>query len=158
MVPGTRGPVLLASVARIEMESGPAEIARLDRSRNVTLNVELEAVGAPDDDGIVTVMTVLNGQLRPVYVRDRSVTVDKPRAEKADASVPGHVAAPFAGAVTVKVAEGDTVAAGDPIATIEAMKMEAAITTSIAGTVERMALTGTTPVEAGDLIAVVRPA
>ena len=126
--------------------------------RGVTLNVELEAVGEPDDDGIVTVMTVLNGQLRPVYVRDRSVTVDKPRAEKADASVPGHVAAPFAGAVTVKVAEGDTVAAGDPIATIEAMKMEAAITTPVAGTVERMALTGTTPVEAGDLIAVVRPA
>ncbi|MGM1030183.1 MAG: pyruvate carboxylase [Actinomycetota bacterium] len=126
--------------------------------RGVTLNVSLEAVGEPDDDGIVTVMTVLNGQLRPVYVRDRSVTVDKPKAEKADASAPGHVAAPFAGAVTVKVAEGDTVAAGDPIATIEAMKMEAAITTSVAGTVERMALTGTTPVEAGDLIAVVRPA
>ncbi|GAA1419958.1 pyruvate carboxylase [Agrococcus citreus] len=126
--------------------------------RGVTLNVELEAVGEPDDDGIVTVMTVLNGQLRPVYVRDRSVTVDKQKAEKADASAPGHVAAPFAGAVTVKVAEGDTVAAGDPIATIEAMKMEAAITTSIAGTIERMALTGTTPVEAGDLIAVVRPA
>ncbi len=126
--------------------------------RGVTLNVSLEAVGEPDDDGIVTVMTVLNGQLRPVYVRDRSVTVDKPKAEKADASVPGHVAAPFAGAVTVKVAEGDTLAAGDPVATIEAMKMEAAITTPVAGTVERMALTGTTPVEAGDLIAVVRPA
>ncbi|UOW00200.1 pyruvate carboxylase [Agrococcus sp. SCSIO52902] len=125
--------------------------------RGVTLNVELEAVGQPDDDGIVTVMTVLNGQLRPVYVRDRSVTVDKPQAEKADASVPGQVAAPFAGAVTVKVAEGDAVAAGDPVATIEAMKMEAAITTPIAGTVERLALTGTTPVEAGDLLVVVRP-
>ncbi|MET4100517.1 pyruvate carboxylase [Agrococcus sp. UYP10] len=136
----------------------PGEEHQVGIGRGVTLNVELEAVGQPDDDGIVTVMTVLNGQLRPVYVRDRSVTVDKPRAEKADASVPGQVAAPFAGAVTVKVAQGDTVAAGDPIATIEAMKMEAAITTPIAGTVERMALTGTTPVEAGDLIAVVRPA
>lgn len=136
----------------------PGEEHQVGIGRGVTLNVELEAVGTPDDDGIVTVMTVLNGQLRPVYVRDRSVTVDKPKAEKADASVPGHVAAPFAGAVTVKVAEGDTVAAGDPVATIEAMKMEAAITTPVAGTVERMALTGTTPVEAGDLIAVVRPA
>lgn len=126
--------------------------------RGVTLNVELEAVGTPDDDGIVTVMTVLNGQLRPVYVRDRSVQVDKPQAEKADAGQPGQVAAPFAGAVTVKVAEGDEVAAGDPVATIEAMKMEAAITTPVGGTVERLALTGTTPVEAGDLIVVVRPA
>ncbi|WP_413320606.1 pyruvate carboxylase [Agrococcus sp. 1P02AA] len=126
--------------------------------RGVTLNVELEAVGQPDDDGIVTVMTVLNGQLRPVYVRDRSVTVDKPQVEKADASVPGQVAAPFAGAVTVKAAVGDVLAAGDAVATIEAMKMEAAITTPVAGTVERLALTGTTPVEAGDLIAVVKPA
>lgn len=126
--------------------------------RGVTLNVELEAVGEPDDDGMVTVMTVLGGQLRPVYVRDRSVKVDKPQAEKADASVPGQVAAPFAGAVTIKVAEGDTLAAGDAVATIEAMKMEAAITTPVAGIVQRLALTGTTPVEAGDLIAVVEPA
>ncbi len=126
--------------------------------RGVTLNVELEAVGEPDDAGLVTVMTVLNGQLRPVYVRDRSVKVDKPQVEKADASVPGQVAAPFAGAVTVKVAEGDTVAAGDAIATIEAMKMEAAITTPVAGTVERLALSGTMQVQAGDLLVVVKPA
>ncbi|SFS17548.1 pyruvate carboxylase [Agrococcus baldri] len=126
--------------------------------RGVTLNVELEAVGEPDDDGMVTVMTVLGGQLRPVYVRDRSVKVEKPQVEKADASVPGQIAAPFAGAVTVKVAEGDTVAAGDAVATIEAMKMEAAITTPVAGTIERLALPGTTPVQAGDLIVVVAPA
>jgi multidrug efflux pump subunit AcrB len=40
-VPGTRGPVLLSTVADITMESGPAEINRLNRSRNVTLDVEL---------------------------------------------------------------------------------------------------------------------
>ena len=40
-VPGKNGPVLLATVADITMESGPAEIARLNRSRNVTLDVEL---------------------------------------------------------------------------------------------------------------------
>jgi multidrug efflux pump subunit AcrB len=40
-VPGKNGPVLLATVADIAMESGPAEISRLNRSRNVTLNVEL---------------------------------------------------------------------------------------------------------------------
>ena len=44
---------------------------------------------------------------------------------------PGHVAAPYAGAVTVSVAEGDTVQAGDTVATIEAMKMEAGITTTV---------------------------
>ncbi|MBV6325530.1 efflux RND transporter permease subunit [Duganella violaceipulchra] len=40
-VPGKNGPVLLATVATITMESGPAQISRLNRSRNVTLEVEL---------------------------------------------------------------------------------------------------------------------
>ncbi|NNG22874.1 efflux RND transporter permease subunit [Telluria aromaticivorans] len=41
-VPGANGPVLLANVATITMESGPAQIDRLNRSRNVTLDVELQ--------------------------------------------------------------------------------------------------------------------
>lgn len=40
-VPGKNGPVLLASVASLSMESGPAQIDRLNRSRQVTLEVEL---------------------------------------------------------------------------------------------------------------------
>jgi multidrug efflux pump subunit AcrB len=40
-VPGKNGPVLLGSVAKLSVESGPAQISRLDRSRNVTLDVEL---------------------------------------------------------------------------------------------------------------------
>ncbi len=40
-VPGKNGPVLLANVASVTMESGPAQIDRLNRSRNVTLDVEL---------------------------------------------------------------------------------------------------------------------
>ena len=40
-VPGKNGPVMLANVAAVTMESGPAQIDRLNRSRNVTLDVEL---------------------------------------------------------------------------------------------------------------------
>jgi multidrug efflux pump subunit AcrB len=40
-VPGKNGPVLLGSVATLSMESGPAQIDRLNRNRNVTLDVEL---------------------------------------------------------------------------------------------------------------------
>lgn len=40
-VPGRNGPVLLGNVATLTMESGPAQIDRLNRSRNVTLDVEL---------------------------------------------------------------------------------------------------------------------
>ena len=58
----------------------------------------------------------------------------------------------------VYVRNGDEVAAGDPVATIEAMKMEAAITTPVGGTVERLAIGGHhQQVEGGDLILVVAP-
>ena len=40
-VPGKNGPVMIGTVASITMESGPAQIDRLNRSRNVTLNIEL---------------------------------------------------------------------------------------------------------------------
>ncbi|MCV7390422.1 biotin/lipoyl-containing protein, partial [Mycolicibacterium porcinum] len=56
---------------------------------------------------------------------------------------------------TVGVAAGDTVEAGATIATIEAMKMEAAITAPKAGTVQRVAVAATAQVEGGDLLVVV---
>jgi len=97
-------------------------------------------------------MCILNGQLRPVSVRDRSVSTDIPAAEKADRSNPGHVAAPFAGMVTLVVNEGDVVSAGDTVATIEAMKMEAAITAPRGGRVTRLAIAEIQQVEGGDLL------
>ena len=124
----------------------------IDLAKGVRLYVGLEAIGEADDKGVRTVMVRVNGQLRQVFVKDNSVTVSAVLAEKADRTNPGHVAAPFSGTVTVKVAVGDTVEAGQPIATIEAMKMEAAITAPTTGTIERVAFTGTRPVEAGDLI------
>ena len=47
-VPGSRGPVLLAQVASIELGSGPAIIDRYDRQRNV--NFEIELSGMPLGD------------------------------------------------------------------------------------------------------------
>jgi pyruvate carboxylase len=126
--------------------------------RGVRLYVGLEAIGEPDAKGMRTVMTTLNGQLRPVFVRDRSIVVETRQAEKADTSRPGQVAAPFSGVVTLKCAVGDTVAAGQAVASIEAMKMEAGITAPVDGVVERLAIGGTQQVEAGDLLVVIRPA
>ena len=126
-------------------------------SRGVSLFVGLEAIGDADDKGMRTVMTTLNGQLRPVFVRDRGIIVETKAAEKADAAKPGHVAAPFSGVVTLQVAEGDTVTAGQTVASIEAMKMEASITVAVAGTVKRVAIPPTQQVDAGDLLVEVDP-
>lgn len=43
-VPGARGPVLLSQVATMETTGGPAVIDRLNRSRNITFEVELSGV------------------------------------------------------------------------------------------------------------------
>lgn len=121
----------------------------------VELIIGLEAITEPDERGMRTVMCQLNGQLRPVTVRDRSIATNSPAAEKADRADPGHVAAPFAGVVTLGVSEGDLVEAGDTVATIEAMKMEAAITAAVTGTVERITVTATAQVDGGDLLMVI---
>jgi pyruvate carboxylase len=114
----------------------------------------LQAISDADERGFRTVMATINGQLRPISIRDRGVSSDVAVAEKADPSKPGQVAAPFQGVVTVVVEEGARVAAGDTVATVEAMKMEASITAPVAGTVQRIAISGPQSVEGGDLVLV----
>ncbi len=126
----------------------------IDLEEGKRLLLGLEAIGEPDEKGYRTVLCRINGQLRPIPVRDLSITADAGGAEKADPADPDHVAAPYQGAVTMVVAAGDEVEAGATLATIEAMKMEASITAPRAGTVARTGFTGTRPVEGGDLVVV----
>ncbi|MBW4716641.1 pyruvate carboxylase [Saccharothrix obliqua] len=132
----------------------PGEEYSVDLEPGVRLLIGLEAIGEADERGMRTVMATLNGQLRPIQVRDRSIAAEVPVAEKADRGNPDHVAAPFAGVVTPNVEEGEQVDAGQTVATIEAMKMEAAITAPRAGVVKRLAVGGVQQVEGGDLLIV----
>ena len=134
------------------LREGEEHVVDLEEGKRLLLG--LEAVSEPDERGIRTVMCTINGQLRPVNVRDRSVAADAPTTERADPSKPGQVAAPFDGVVTFVVSEGDTVEPGATVATIEAMKMEAAITAPVGGTVERLAIGTTQQVVGGDLVLV----
>ncbi len=122
----------------------------IDEGRLMLLG--LEAVGEADDRGMRTVMGTINSQLRPTMVRDRSVDVTVAQAQKADPQDPSHVAVPFAGVVSPAVAEGDCVEAGQVLATIEAMKMEASITAPSSGTVGRLVISGPRSCEGGDLL------
>jgi len=125
----------------------------IEQGKRLLLGVQ--SIGEADPKGMRTVMCTLNGQFRPIQVRDRSIEADVKAAEKADPSAPGQVAAPFAGVVTLTVGTGDSVQAGDVVATIEAMKMEANITSPTAGTVSRLAIGEQQQVEGGDLLVVV---
>ena len=128
----------------------------IDLEPGKKLIIGLQSVSEADERGYRTVMCTLNGQLRPVQVRDESIKVDVKVAEKADPVDKGHVAAPFAGVVSLQVSEGDTIEAGSVVATIEAMKMEANITSPAGGTVERVAIGAQQQVEGGDLLIIVR--
>jgi pyruvate carboxylase len=124
----------------------------IELAKGLRLYIGLEAIGGADAKGFRTVMATLNGQLRPINVRDRKIVSDVVMAEKADPANLAHVAAPFQGVVTLKTVVGAKVEVGQPVASIEAMKMEATITASKAGVVRRLAVSGTQSVEAGDLI------
>ncbi|MAU83213.1 MAG: pyruvate carboxylase [Gordonia sp.] len=125
---------------------------RVELEPGVDLLIGLEAISEPDEKGMRTVMCILNGQLRPVQVRDRSVDAEVAAAEKADRGNPHHIGAPFAGVVSLSVDVGDEVAAGAAIGTIEAMKMEATITAPVGGKVVRVAIGQVTQVTPGDLL------
>jgi len=135
------------------LEAGKEHVVEI--SRGVKLFIGLEAISGADVKGFRTVMTTLNGQLRPILIRDRRIAVSTVSAEKANLQNPAEVAAPFAGVVTLLVAEGESVEPGQPVATIEAMKMEATITANLAGKVQRLAVSKTQSVESGDLILIV---
>jgi pyruvate carboxylase len=133
----------------------PGDDIEVALGAGVSLYLALDAVGEADEGGFRSVFCRMNGQPRVVTVRDRSVKDTRPRGERAQPDDPTHVAAPFAGAVSLTVGAGDRVEAGQTVATIEAMKMEAPITTSIAGTVQRLAVPKVAPVDGGDLLMVI---
>jgi pyruvate carboxylase subunit B len=69
-------------------------------------------------------------------VPEAPATGDKAKPKRPKPSKPGDIASPMPGrVVTVLVAKGDTVKAGDPVLIIEAMKMENRVPSPIAGTV-----------------------
>ncbi len=119
--------------------------------------VELHDIGGPDDAGMRTLYLRVNGAPRPVSVRDNSIAPASNAARRADPGDPAQIPAGLPGLVTYAVAVGDRVSQGDRLATIEAMKMEAAVTSPHAGTVTELLRSSGVSVEVGDLLLVVTP-
>ncbi|QKT06766.1 pyruvate carboxylase [Gordonia sp. X0973] len=118
----------------------------------VERTIGLAAVSDVDENGERTVLCTVNGQMRSVVVRDASAGVAVAAAAKADPQNPRHVGAPFDGVVVLRVGVGEHVAAGDPLGTIEAMKMESTITAPRAGTVAALPLGAHVDAHGGDLL------
>ena len=84
--------------------------------------------GETDEEGQVRVFFELNGQPRIMRVPNRAAAATRPARRKAEEGNATHVAAPMPGAIsTVAVKPGQDVKAGDILLTMEAMKMETAL-------------------------------
>ena len=121
-----------------------------------TLLVTCLAVGEPDSDGYRTVFFELNGQPRTVRIADRALARAGAARRKADDAMPGQTGAPMPGLIVgVTVVPGQKVVGGDPLFTIEAMKMESTVYAEIAGVIEEIVAGAGQRVETHDLVVVI---
>ncbi|MCI0345096.1 MAG: acetyl-CoA carboxylase biotin carboxyl carrier protein subunit, partial [Chloroflexi bacterium] len=71
---------------------------------------------------------------------------------------PAEILAPMPGAIlTIHALAGATVDAGDPLVTLEAMKMEHVVASPLPGTVAELRVRPADQVARGDLLAIVEP-
>ena len=133
----------------------PGQEIAVDLDPGVTLIILCQAIGEPDDEGMVKVFFEMNGQPRTVRVPDRRASAAVTRRAKADPANANHVAAPMPGLIaSVAVEPGRKVTAGDLLMTIEAMKMETAIHTDRDAVVADVVTPAGTQVDAKDLLVV----
>ncbi len=105
-----------------------------------------------DEEGKIKVFFELNGQPRTVRVPKAGLGAirSKPKAEEGNAN---HVGAPMPGmVVTIAVKTGQKVKKGDPLLSIEAMKMETMLTAERDATVHALHVRSGETINAKDLL------
>lgn len=132
------------------MKVGEEAVVEIEEGKSLV--IRLQAVGEPEADGYVKLFFELNGQPRVIRVTDRSRVVVG-RRRQAENGNDMHIAAPMAGAITsVSSQKGQKVAAGDPLLTLEAMKMQTTLSAPRDGTVREICVNPLDSVEAKDLL------
>uniref|UniRef100_A0A8U7NFW3 pyruvate carboxylase n=1 Tax=Corvus moneduloides TaxID=1196302 RepID=A0A8U7NFW3_CORMO len=141
----TFGPVACLGT-RLFLE-GPtiAEEFEVELERGKTLHIKALALGDLNAAGQREVFFELNGQLRSILVRDTQALKEMHVHPKADKGAKGQV----------RVKEGATVAKGDPLCVLSAMKMETVVTAPVGGKVTKLHVRPGLSLEGDDLIAVI---
>ncbi len=109
-----------------------------------------------DEEGFKTVIFEVNGNRTAVKIKDKSAAIsansshimyaDEENPAEIGANIPGNI-------VKVLVKEGDEVNEKQPVAVVEAMKMETNILAPMKGTVDKIYVKEGQQVKAGELIA-----
>ena len=130
---------------------------KLDEGKELV--IRLTEVRDVDKEGFRDLDFEVNGNRRVVRIKDNQVeaAVSSSSARYADEENPMEIGANIPGnIVKVLVNEGDTVADQQPIAVIEAMKMETNIIARTSGEVEKIFIKKGQQVKAGQLIALLK--
>jgi pyruvate carboxylase len=136
----------------------PAEEISASIERGKTLVIRFLALGNADERGERSVFFELNGEPRTIKIADADLADVHAGHAKADRADPGQVGAPMQGVVIAfAVAPGDAVRRGDPLATIEAMKMEMLVRAECSGRVVEVCLPAGAEVATDDLLMVIAP-
>lgn len=118
-----------------------------------TLVIKYLGLGDHNDDGTINVQFELNGMRREVAVRDPNASEKTRQVVQADESDPRQVGASIPGMVSkIHVQPGDTVEENQVLMTIEAMKMETAVTARTAGKVREIRVKEGQTVKAKELL------
>ena len=136
------------------------ETSDIQIAEGKVLTVKLIEVSEPDDGGFREVTFEVNGNRRVVSVKDTgtkakassgavSVMADPDNEKEVGANIPGTI-------LKVLVAAGDKIEANQPLAVIEAMKMETNILAPVSGEIEKIVVAAGQQVKSGELIAVLK--
>ncbi len=149
------GPVRVLPTPTFFWGMEPGEEIAVDLEPGKTLQIRLQAMAEPNSEGEVKLFYELNGQPRVIRVPDRVHGASARRSEKAEPGNTAHVGAPMPGSVaSVAVSAGQSVASGEVLLTLEAMKMETAIHAERDGVIDRVVAGPGTQVDAKDLLIV----
>ena len=118
-----------------------------------TLFARLLNVTEPDPTGHRTAIFELNGYPRHVQIADKSAAKQVATSLKADPGNPLQIGAPMPGMIaSIAATTGQKVKEGDPLLTLEAMKMFTTVTAPAAGTIAELHIVVGATVEAKDLM------
>ncbi|MGB1361371.1 MAG: pyruvate carboxylase, partial [Alphaproteobacteria bacterium] len=133
------------------MEQG--EEINIEIEKGKTIIVKFLTIGDTDKEGMREVFFEINGQPRIVKVIDKSKAGDIKVNPKAEDGNMKHIPAPMPGmVVTVDVAVGQKVHKGEALLSLEAMKMQTAVSSEADGVVKAVHIQPGDTVSAHDLL------
>ncbi len=133
------------------LAKGEETILHIDQGKDLIIKY-LEA-SIPDEFGARNLMFMVNGSIRTIKVQDNNLEIKSDHKLKADKNNPQHIGSAIPGTIgKILVKEGDEVTKNTPLMTVEAMKMETTVVSTVNGTVDKIYVTSGDSVHQDDLL------